>query len=47
LQIGDRISILKKELFDGSITLQLKSKKEVMLTHQVAERILVDTLNSK
>lgn len=47
LQIGNRITIVKKELFDGSITLQLKSKKEVMLTHQVAERILVDTLNSK
>lgn len=41
VQIGDRVKIIKKELFDGSITIQLKSKKNVVLTHQVAERILV------
>ncbi len=41
LQIGEPITIVKKELFDGSMTVQLKSKKEVMLTHQVAERVLV------
>lgn len=41
VQIGDRVKIIKKELFDGSVTVQLKSKKNVVLTHQVAERILV------
>ena len=42
LQIGDRILIKKKESFDGSITIVLKSKKETMLTYQVAERIWVE-----
>jgi DtxR family Mn-dependent transcriptional regulator len=42
LQIGDAVTIKKRELFDGSITLQHKSKKEILLTHQVAERIWVE-----
>ncbi|PZU80275.1 MAG: iron (metal) dependent repressor, dtxr family protein [Shinella sp.] len=42
LQIGDVVIIKKRELFDGSITLQHKSKKEILLTHQVAERIWVE-----
>lgn len=42
LRIGDSVKVKKKELFDGSVTLQLKSKKEVMVTHQVAERIWVE-----
>lgn len=42
LRIGDAVTIRKRELFDGSITLQLKSKKEILLTHQVAERIWVE-----
>jgi len=41
LQIGNRVKILKRELFDGSTIVQLKSMKEVVLSHQVAERILV------
>lgn len=42
LQIGDAVTIKKREAFDGSITLQHKSKKEILLTHQVAERIWVE-----
>lgn len=42
LQIGDAVTIKKRELFDGSITLLNKSKKEILLTHQVAERIWVE-----
>lgn len=42
LQIGDAVTIKRRELFDGSITLQHKSKKEILLTHQVAERIWVE-----
>lgn len=41
LQIGDRVKVLKRELFDGSTIVQVKSMKEVVLSHQVAERILV------
>jgi hypothetical protein len=33
LHIGDTVTIKNRELFDGSITLQHKSKKEVLLTH--------------
>ena len=40
LQIGDTISIVRRELFDGSITI-LRSKKEIILSHQVSENILV------
>jgi DtxR family Mn-dependent transcriptional regulator len=42
LQIGDRITVKKKELFDGSLTIVNKARKETMLTHQVAERIWVE-----
>ena len=42
LQIGDSITVKKKELFDGSIVIVMKSKKETMLSHQVAERIWVE-----
>jgi DtxR family Mn-dependent transcriptional regulator len=42
LQIGDRVTVKKKELFDGSLVIQTRSKKETLLTHQVAERIWVD-----
>jgi len=40
LQIDDTIIIVKRELFDGSVTI-LKSKKEITLSHQVSENILV------
>jgi DtxR family Mn-dependent transcriptional regulator len=40
LQIDDTITIVKRELFDGSVTI-LKSKKEIILSHQVSENILV------
>lgn len=42
LQIGDRITVKKRALFDGSLTIVNKAKKETMLTHQVAERIWVE-----
>jgi DtxR family Mn-dependent transcriptional regulator len=42
LQIGDTIRVKKKELFDGSVNIVNKSKKETMLSHQVAERIWID-----
>lgn len=42
LQIGDSITVKKKELFDGSMMIINKSKKETMLSHQVAERIWVE-----
>lgn len=42
LQIGDSIMVKKKELFDGSMVIVMKSKKETMLSHQVAERIWVE-----
>lgn len=43
LQIGDSITLKKKALFDGSVTILTKGKKETMLSHQVAERIWVET----
>jgi hypothetical protein len=42
LKIGESVTVKKKELFDGSITILTRSKKETMLTHQVAERIWVE-----
>jgi len=41
LQIGDTVTVQKRELFDGSVTLRHKTKKEILVTHQVAERIWV------
>ena len=40
LQINDTITIIRRELFDGSVTI-LKSKKEIILSHQVSENIFV------
>lgn len=42
LQIGDSITVKKKELFDGSMVIVMKSKKETILSHQVAERIWIE-----
>lgn len=42
LQIGDTIKVKKKEPFDGSITILHKSKKEVIVSRQVAERLFVE-----
>lgn len=42
LQIGDSVTIKKKELFDGSVTITMKGKRETMLSHLVAERIWVE-----
>lgn len=42
LQIGDQVTVKKKELFDGSLVIQTKARKETHLTHQVAERIWVE-----
>lgn len=42
LQIGDVVTLKKKDVFDGSVVIVTRSKKEVFLTHQVAERIWVD-----
>lgn len=40
IQIDDTITIVRRELFDGTVTI-LKSKKEIVLSHQVSENILV------
>ena len=42
LQIGEKVVIKRRETYDGSIVLTNKSKAEIMLSHQVAERILVE-----
>ena len=42
LQIGDSITIKRKELFDGSVAIINKAKKETMLSHQVVEKIWVE-----
>lgn len=42
LQIGDSVTVKKKELFDGSVTIMTKGKKETMLSHLVADRIWVE-----
>jgi DtxR family Mn-dependent transcriptional regulator len=42
LQIGDTVTVKKKEMFDGSLVIQTKSRKDTLLTHQVAERIWVE-----
>jgi DtxR family Mn-dependent transcriptional regulator len=42
LQIGDLVTVKKRELFDGSLLIVNKAKRETMLTHQVAERIWVE-----
>ena len=42
LQIGDLITVKKKELFDGSVSIVNKAKKETMLSHQVVEKIWVE-----
>ncbi len=41
LQIGDVVTLKKRELFDGTLVL-VKRKKEIVLSHQVAERIMVE-----
>ncbi|RAV97874.1 metal-dependent transcriptional regulator [Pseudochryseolinea flava] len=43
IQIGDLITLKKRESFDGSVLIITKAKKETMLTHQVAERIWVES----
>ena len=42
IQIGDSVTVKKKEEFDGSVVITTKGKKETMLTHQVATRIWVE-----
>jgi DtxR family transcriptional regulator, Mn-dependent transcriptional regulator len=42
LQIGDSIVIKRKELFDGSVSIITKAKRETMLSHQVVEKIWVE-----
>ena len=41
LQIGDNVTIRRRENFDGSMAIMHK-KKEIMLSQRVAERILVE-----
>jgi DtxR family Mn-dependent transcriptional regulator len=41
LQIGDTITVTKKENYDGSVSL-IHKKKEMMLSHQVVDRIWVE-----
>ncbi|MBL7873620.1 MAG: metal-dependent transcriptional regulator [Cyclobacteriaceae bacterium] len=42
LKIGEKVFVKRKEAYDGSVVLVNKSKVELMITHQVAERILVE-----
>jgi DtxR family Mn-dependent transcriptional regulator len=42
LQIGDIITVKKKEEFDGSVLILNKSRKETMLSNQVVEKIWVE-----
>lgn len=42
LQIGDSIVLKKRESYDGSVLLINKKKAEQTISHQVAERILVE-----
>ena len=42
LQIGDLITVKKKEEFDGSVLIINKSRKEMMLSSQVVEKIWVE-----
>ena len=42
LQIGDTITLKKRESYDGSVLLINKKKAEQTISHQVAERILVE-----
>jgi DtxR family transcriptional regulator, Mn-dependent transcriptional regulator len=42
LQIGDNVTVKKRDLFDRSLVIHTKSKKDTLLTHQVAERIWVE-----
>jgi DtxR family transcriptional regulator, Mn-dependent transcriptional regulator len=44
IQIGDAVTVKRKETFDGSVTIVMKGKKETMLSHQVAERIWVSAI---
>lgn len=41
LQIGDSVTLRRRERFDGTVTL-MKAKKEIVLSHRVAERIFVE-----
>lgn len=41
LRIGDMITVRKREMFDGSVTI-MKSRREITLSHQVAERLFVE-----
>jgi DtxR family transcriptional regulator, Mn-dependent transcriptional regulator len=42
LQIGEKVVVKRRETYDGSIVLMNKTKVELMLTQQVASRILVE-----
>jgi len=42
LQIGDSVILKKRESYDGSVLLITKKKAEQTISHQVAERILVE-----
>lgn len=42
LHIGEKVVVKRREVYDGSIVLTNKSKEEIMLSHQVAERILIE-----
>jgi DtxR family Mn-dependent transcriptional regulator len=42
LQIGDKITLKKREAFDGSITIITRQKRSLMITEVVADKILVE-----
>ena len=42
VHIGEKVVVKRREAYDGSLVLTNKSKAEIMLSHQVAERILIE-----
>jgi DtxR family Mn-dependent transcriptional regulator len=42
LELGSKIKVLKKEPFDGSITILYDENKETMLSNMVSEQLLVE-----
>ena len=42
LKIGEKVVVKKREAYDGSLVVTNKSKIEQMISHQVAERILIE-----
>lgn len=46
LQIGEKVVVKRREVYDSSVVLINKTKTELMLSHQVAERIWVEVFTN-